>query len=191
MDYASEWPALFSSFSTPSASAVQPDAARFGDEGADTLGHIACRLPGRQGRPRGPAVGPVASARDGFPRPRRGLSDGDRTLPAGTGGRIASRRRPSMARRQEVSIGKDTPSGHWEIAGLPVPFDWGYFPQTVPTFPADLVAAIVARSRAPRHPRRLPCIGHRDHRAVRRGAHPHRQADPLHLGRFRAADRRA
>jgi phosphopentomutase len=28
----------------------------------------------------------------------------------------------------EVSHGKDTPSGHWEIAGQPVMFDWGYFP---------------------------------------------------------------
>ena len=33
---------------------------------------------------------------------------------------------------REVSKGKDTPSGHWEIAGVPVPFAWGYFPQTEP-----------------------------------------------------------
>ncbi len=32
----------------------------------------------------------------------------------------------------EVSKGKDTPSGHWEIAGVPVPFEWGYFPETIP-----------------------------------------------------------
>ena len=37
---------------------------------------------------------------------------------------------------REVSKGKDTPSGHWEIAGVPVPFDWGYFPQTDPDLPA-------------------------------------------------------
>jgi phosphopentomutase len=43
----------------------------------------------------------------------------------------------------EVSRGKDTPSGHWEIAGVPVLFDWGYFPRTVPAFPAELVAAIL------------------------------------------------
>ena len=30
---------------------------------------------------------------------------------------------------REVSKGKDTPSGHWEIAGVPVPFEWGYFPK--------------------------------------------------------------
>ncbi|OUS33659.1 phosphopentomutase, partial [Rhodobacterales bacterium 56_14_T64] len=38
----------------------------------------------------------------------------------------------------EVSRGKDTPSGHWELAGLPVPWDWCFFPDTVPAFPADL-----------------------------------------------------
>ena len=30
----------------------------------------------------------------------------------------------------EISRGKDTPSGHWELAGLPVPWDWTYFPDT-------------------------------------------------------------
>jgi phosphopentomutase len=42
----------------------------------------------------------------------------------------------------EISNGKDTPSGHWEIAGLPVPFNWTFFPQTEPTFPPDLLAKI-------------------------------------------------
>ena len=32
----------------------------------------------------------------------------------------------------EQSSGKDTPSGHWEIAGLPVPFDWHYFARRHP-----------------------------------------------------------
>lgn len=43
---------------------------------------------------------------------------------------------------EEVSPGKDTPTGHWEIAGVPLPWDWGYFPDTVPAFPADVTAAI-------------------------------------------------
>ncbi len=42
----------------------------------------------------------------------------------------------------EVSRGKDTPSGHWELAGLPVPWDWTYFPDTTPAFPADLSAFV-------------------------------------------------
>ena len=41
-----------------------------------------------------------------------------------------------------MSRGKDTPSGHWEIAGVPVPWDWHYFPDTRPSFPPDLSAAI-------------------------------------------------
>jgi phosphopentomutase len=42
----------------------------------------------------------------------------------------------------EVSRGKDTPSGHWELAGVPVPWDWAYFPRTVPAFDADLTALV-------------------------------------------------
>jgi phosphopentomutase len=42
----------------------------------------------------------------------------------------------------EISRGKDTPSGHWELAGVPVPWDWTYFPDTVPAFPPDLVAKV-------------------------------------------------
>ncbi len=49
----------------------------------------------------------------------------------------------------EQSAGKDTPSGHWEIAGLPVPFAWGYFPRTQPSFPPDLVATLIARCGLP------------------------------------------
>lgn len=42
----------------------------------------------------------------------------------------------------EVSLGKDTPSGHWEIAGVPVPWGWHRFPNTVPAFPQDLTQQI-------------------------------------------------
>ncbi|OXT02375.1 phosphopentomutase [Notoacmeibacter marinus] len=38
----------------------------------------------------------------------------------------------------ETSKGKDTISGHWEIGGVPVPFDWGYLPKEIPTLPADI-----------------------------------------------------
>jgi phosphopentomutase len=42
----------------------------------------------------------------------------------------------------EVSKGKDTPSGHWEMAGVPVPWDWHYFPDTVPAFAPELMAKV-------------------------------------------------
>lgn len=42
----------------------------------------------------------------------------------------------------EISMGKDTPSGHWELAGVPVPWDWHYFTDTKQSFPADLVEQV-------------------------------------------------
>ena len=44
----------------------------------------------------------------------------------------------------EVSRGKDTPSGHWELAGVPVPWEWHTFPDTDPAFPPALTAQICA-----------------------------------------------
>ncbi|WP_422040209.1 phosphopentomutase [Roseibium sp.] len=118
------------------------DAAAFGDAGSDTLGHIAeCCARGegdRDGLRRGPLAVPNmdrlglgAAARLSTGKDVPGL-DHDGT-PEGIWGYAA-----------EVSNGKDTPSGHWEIAGVPVRFDWGYFPNTIPTFPADLIDPICA-----------------------------------------------
>ncbi len=42
------------------------------------------------------------------------------------------------AAASEVSKGKDTPSGHWEMAGVPVPWEWHVFPNETPCFPKDL-----------------------------------------------------
>jgi phosphopentomutase len=49
----------------------------------------------------------------------------------------------------EVSRGKDTPSGHWEISGTPVMFDWGYFSSEGDAFPPDLVEAICKAAEIP------------------------------------------
>lgn len=43
----------------------------------------------------------------------------------------------------EQSFGKDTPSGHWEICGVPVLFDWGYFSSDAPCFPETLTDGIM------------------------------------------------
>jgi phosphopentomutase len=43
---------------------------------------------------------------------------------------------------QEISTGKDTPSGHWEMAGVPVLFDWGYFINKENAFPEELITRI-------------------------------------------------
>jgi phosphopentomutase len=50
---------------------------------------------------------------------------------------------------QEKSKGKDTQSGHWELAGVPVPFDWHYFPHEIPAFPAAQMNAFIARAAIP------------------------------------------
>lgn len=110
-----------------------PDAADYGDTGADTLGHIAANYP--ISLPNLDALGLGAAAKLSTGSIPRGLTDQPK------GGRWGVGR--------EVSKGKDTPSGHWEIAGVPVPFDWGYFPHTEPTFPPDLIAQLVERSGIP------------------------------------------
>jgi phosphopentomutase len=114
-----------------------PDAARFGDEGSNTFGHIAeaCAKAAR-----GPlnipnllSLGLGLAAHEVDPRvvmPSAPLS-----------GRYGA--------AAELSKGKDTPSGHWEMMGLPVETDWGYFPRTVPTFPAALTGALIARAKLP------------------------------------------
>ena len=49
----------------------------------------------------------------------------------------------------EMSKGKDTPSGHWEMTGVPVLFDWGYFPRTIPCFPEELTTTLIEQGELP------------------------------------------
>jgi phosphopentomutase len=113
-----------------------PDAVDFGDAGANTLGHIARECAegradvGRSGPLRMPylaglGLGPAIALASGAGAPG---------LDAPMTGRWGA--------ATEISRGKDTPSGHWELAGVPVPWDWHYFPQTIPAFPPDLVALV-------------------------------------------------
>ena len=43
----------------------------------------------------------------------------------------------------EKSLGKDTQSGHWEMAGVPVEFEWGYFKPDYPSFPESLLNDLI------------------------------------------------
>ena len=43
----------------------------------------------------------------------------------------------------EISFGKDTSSGHWEMMGVPVLFNWGYFPSSYPSFPEELTNSLI------------------------------------------------
>lgn len=116
-----------------------PDAEAFGDSGADTLGHIAARRM-QEGHPlslpvlAGLGLGEAARLATG-------------TVPPGLEavGPITG----AYGAAAETSHGKDTPSGHWEIAGLPVDFDWGFFPRTEPCFPAGEIAELIRRADLP------------------------------------------
>jgi phosphopentomutase len=123
-----------------------PDAAEYGDLGSNTLLHIAERCAtgdgDREGLRHGPlklpnmdALGLGAAGKLASGTLAPGLSDMSK------GGRWGVGR--------EVSRGKDTPSGHWEMAGVPVPFAWGYFPDTVPAFPKALTDALIANAGLP------------------------------------------
>ncbi len=108
------------------------DPARGGDAGANTLAHVAqaCARGDAVAGRRGPLALPNLDAA-GLGAAVR-LASGDATpglvaAPTGFWGAAT-----------EVSRGKDTPSGHWELAGVPVPWDWHYFPRTRPAFPSDL-----------------------------------------------------
>jgi phosphopentomutase len=119
-----------------------PDAARFKgdgftDEGANTLGHIAdtLALAGTPLQlPNLARLGLLHAFHAKCGSPPAGMIPPEEV--AG-----------SWAFAREISPGKDTPSGHWEIAGVPVPFDWSYFPKERPCFPAELLARIAERSR--------------------------------------------
>lgn len=123
-----------------------PDAAAFGDEGSNTIGHIASACAAgdadKSGLRSGPLCMPNLNAL-GFGDAAQ-LAAGDRP-----DGFSAVTPQGIWGAAQEVSNGKDTPSGHWEIAGFPVPFDWGYFPHTVPCFPDALIDQIVAQAELP------------------------------------------
>lgn len=109
-----------------------PDAGRFfngvvPDTGANTVGHIAQAVPLQLPTLASMGLGRAVTLASGLIAP--GLS----AEPTGAWGAAT-----------EVSNGKDTPSGHWELAGVPVPWDWHHFPDTTPAFPPDLTAQVCA-----------------------------------------------
>ncbi|MBG6247067.1 MULTISPECIES: phosphopentomutase [Symbiopectobacterium] len=121
------------------------DAARFGDAGSDTLGHIAQACAedkanqGRTGTLHLPnltrlGLGKAAEASTGH-------------FPAGLDAKADII--GAYAHASEISSGKDTPSGHWELAGVPVLFDWGYFCDQENSFPQALLDLLVERSNLP------------------------------------------
>ena len=121
-----------------------PDAEQFGDQSADTFGHIVETCPAID---RSERLGSVlnipnlcrlglghaaAESRGAWPV---GLP---KITPEGAWGFAIER-----------SAGKDTPSGHWEMAGVPVMTDWGYFPEAMPCFPDELTTQFLRATGLP------------------------------------------
>jgi len=113
-----------------------PDANKFGDVGSNTLGHIdqycfehqiGLHLPNLLKLGLGKAYTNVNS--------KKLHCDKDNYKVHGSFGAC-----------KELSSGKDTTSGHWEIAGSPVLFEWGYFTHKTNSFPQELLDKILAKS---------------------------------------------
>lgn len=114
-----------------------PDAGEYGDAGANTLGHIADFCAAERNRPLSlpnlDALGLGAASRLSCGRLPPGLTIGGGCWAVG----------------RETSRGKDTPSGHWELTGAPVDFDWGMFPKETPCFPAELINRLCDEANLP------------------------------------------
>ncbi|MEI4471106.1 phosphopentomutase [Frigidibacter sp. MR17.24] len=122
-----------------------PDAGAFfngavPDTGANTLAHIAAAC--AAGRAEAGRSGPLAlPVLDGL-----GLSAAVHAASGAAMPGLGAAPRGLWGAATEVSPGKDTPTGHWELAGVPLPWAWTVFPETVPAFPPDLSAAIAAQA---------------------------------------------
>lgn len=95
-----------------------PDAEKFGDVGADTLGHIAEKA--------GLHIPHLENLGLGTIRPLKGVKD-------------VKDHKGYATKLEEVSVGKDTMTGHWEIMGLNIKKPFRVFPDG---FPEELLEKI-------------------------------------------------
>lgn len=116
-----------------------PDAESFGDKGANTLAHLLAAYHGETGQK---LALPNLS--------KLGLIDACEEA-SNTSCQVAERNAPIAAYgyAKEISSGKDTPSGHWEMAGVPVLFDWGYFHDKQNSFPEAFIEEFIKRANLP------------------------------------------
>ncbi|MGB0898613.1 MAG: phosphopentomutase [Psychrobium sp.] len=121
------------------------DADTFGDVGANTLGSIAQACAAgtadvnRQGTLNIPTLTKLGLSHACFDSSGYFPQGNDQeTPPIGQYGFAA-----------EISTGKDTPSGHWEIAGAPVLYEWGYFTEKENSFPQAIIDELIKRCDLP------------------------------------------
>ncbi|MBM6753384.1 phosphopentomutase [Lactobacillus alvi] len=105
-----------------------PDSKAFGDDGADTLGHVGHFYEGKLALPN------LASL---------GLSNLHATPIEGIP--VAEPAKGAFGRMQEISAGKDSMDGHWEMMGLPVKQPLSTFPNGFPDSIIDKIAEFSGR----------------------------------------------
>lgn len=114
-----------------------PDAKKFNDEGANTLAHVMQYREQKNEELKIPnlialGIGEAVKMAGGeYPK---GLEMSPKKILGAYG--CAT----------EISSGRDTPSGHWEITGVPVEKQWTTFPDTIPTFPNSMIKKIIEKS---------------------------------------------
>ncbi len=116
-----------------------PDAEAFGDVGANTFAHVAQSFEQTTGKPL--ALPNLASL--GLAAATKAVSSVAFSLQNETPGTGA------YGAAAEISTGKDTPSGHWEMTGVPVTFDWGYYPNTPECFPKPFMDELTRKTHIP------------------------------------------
>lgn len=116
-----------------------PDADQFGDTGANTFASIARVFAQQKGRQlQIPNLAKLGLVKAAFAASSEMAAVADAAPVEGAYGYA-----------RELSSGKDTPSGHWEIAGVPVLFDWGYFTAKQHSFPVALIEELIKRTGVP------------------------------------------
>lgn len=120
------------------------DAINYGDQGADTLGHIIDHCQTGRANKSGVRQGPL-----NIPNLSRLGIHGAAAISHGQAIDFNSTQQTIQGLygcAKEISMGKDTQSGHWELAGLPVLFDWGYFSPQEKSFPTDLLETFIKQA---------------------------------------------
>ena len=99
-----------------------PDANNYGDEGSNTLSNMGAKLGGLSlPNLKNFGLGNITSI--------KGVEPVDKPL-------------ASFGKMKEVAKGKDSTSGHWEIAGLRLDFDFPYYPNG---FPKNLIDSFISK----------------------------------------------
>ncbi|OGT59430.1 MAG: phosphopentomutase [Gammaproteobacteria bacterium RIFCSPHIGHO2_12_FULL_43_28] len=123
------------------------DADKYGDQGADTIRHIAEWCQAGKADKAGVRSGPLH-----LPNlTRLGLNGAamisqGKSIPGLDQHAVMT---GAYGCAEELSLGKDTQSGHWEMAGVPVLFEWGYFKQDNPCFPPELLNDLIGQAKLP------------------------------------------